>query len=111
MEATLRMPVSYNVLSCEEMTYTEGGANATLLQAVCSWVIPFYGWYKTTTAVRDYRKQHPNTWTDTGLDAVTNHMDRSVYNLAYDIGCAVDFFQVCATGFGLIPTALIIFGK
>ena len=28
MENKIMMPASYNVLSCEEMTYTEGGATA-----------------------------------------------------------------------------------
>ena len=29
MENKIMMPASYNVLSCEEMTYTEGGATFT----------------------------------------------------------------------------------
>ena len=28
MENKIMMPASYNVLSCEEMTYTEGGVGA-----------------------------------------------------------------------------------
>ena len=34
MENKIMMPASYNVLSCEEMTYTEGGA--TVGQAVAA---------------------------------------------------------------------------
>ena len=33
MEATMRMPACYNVLSSEEMTYTECCANATISKA------------------------------------------------------------------------------
>ena len=36
MENKIMMPASYNVLSCEEMTYTEGGA--TVGQAVAAWL-------------------------------------------------------------------------
>ena len=39
MEKTMMLPAMYNVLSQEEMTYTEGGA--TMVQAACAWVIPF----------------------------------------------------------------------
>ena len=52
----MMMPAYYNVLSTEEMTYTEGGA--TMVQAACAWFIPFYGWFKGITAVRDYRKKN-----------------------------------------------------
>ena len=38
MENKIMMPASYNVLSCEEMTYTEGGA--TVGQAVAAWLWP-----------------------------------------------------------------------
>ena len=46
----MMMPAYYNVLSTEEMTYTEGGA--TMVQAACAWFIPFYGWFKGITADR-----------------------------------------------------------
>ncbi len=108
MENTMKMPVCYNVLSCEEMTYTEGGAS--MVEAIFSWFVP-YGWYKGVSAVRDYRSKHPNTWTDTGLDALTNYMEKSAENAIYTIGCTASVISVCATGFGLIPTALIVFGK
>lgn len=108
METAMILPASYNVMSYEEMTYTEGGANANALEAVCAWLVPFYGWFKGSVAARNYRKANPNTWLDTGLDALSRHMEGSTMNLIYDIGCAVDFVSVCATGIGLIPTAAII---
>lgn len=64
MEKTLMMPASYNVMNEQEMTYTQGGASA--FEALVAWIIPPYGWYKGLTAVRDYRRQHPNNWVDTG---------------------------------------------
>ena len=34
----MMMPAYYNVLSTEEMTYTEGGANATMSEALLCWL-------------------------------------------------------------------------
>ena len=42
MENKIMMPAFYNVLSCEEMTYTEGGA--TFTEALLNWIPPI-GWY------------------------------------------------------------------
>ena len=64
----MMMPAYYNVLSTEEMTYTEGGATATMSEALLCWLIPPYGWFKGVTAVRDYRRKNPNTWMEKGLD-------------------------------------------
>ena len=101
----MMMPAYYNVLSTEEMTYTEGGATAT--QALCAWFLPFYGWFKGSTAVRDYRKKNPDNWTETGLDALSKDMEKSTTNLLYDIACTVSVLGVCSSGVGIIPTALI----
>ncbi len=102
----MMMPAYYNVLSTEEMTYTEGGANT--VETLCAWFLPFYGWFKGSVAVRDYRKKNPNTWMDTGLDALSKDMEKSTTNLLYDLGCALSVIQVCATGVGIIPTAAIV---
>lgn len=48
MENKIMMPASYNVLSCEEMTYTEGGA--TFTEALLNWIPPI-GWYMGVTAM------------------------------------------------------------
>ena len=40
METTMMYPVAYCVMTEEEMTYTEGGAN--LLQAVCAVAVRFH---------------------------------------------------------------------
>ena len=105
---TMMMPACYNVMSEEEMTYTSGGA--TTAQALCAWFLPFYGWYKGITAVRDYRKAHPDTWTQTGLDALSKDMDKSTTNMLYDIACAVSVISSCASVVGLVPNAIIVFG-
>ena len=105
----MMMPAYYNVLSTEEMTYTEGGA--TMVQAVCAWFLPFYGWFKGITAVRDYRKKNPDNWTETGLDALSKDMEKSTANLLYDIACSISVVSSCASVVWLIPNALIVFGS
>ena len=99
------MPAYYNVLSTEEMTYTEGGATAT--QALCAWFLPFYGWFKGSIAIRDYRRKNPDTWMETGMDALSKDMEKSTTNLLYDIACTISVLGVCSSGLGIIPTALI----
>ena len=105
----MMMPAYYNVLSTEEMTYTEGGATATMTEALLCWLIPPYGWFRGVTAVRDYRRKNPNTWTETGLDALTRYMDKSVANAFYGLGCTFWTVSSCFTGVGLLINALVIF--
>ena len=97
----MMMPAYYNVLSTEEMTYTEGGANATMSEALLCWLIPPYGWFKGLTAVRNYRRKNPNTWTETGLDALTADMEKSTANAIRDIACTAYMISSTATGVGL----------
>ena len=97
----MMMPAYYNVLSTEEMTYTEGGANATMTEALLCWLIPPYGWFRGVTAVRDYRRKNPNTWTEKGLDALTADMQKSSSNFIRD---GVSALTVCA----LAPLSLVL---
>ena len=55
MENKIMMPASYNVLSCEEMTYTEGGA--TVGQAVAAWLWPGYATVIGINTCREARKK------------------------------------------------------
>ena len=106
MEKTMMLPAMYNVLSQEEMTYTEGGA--TMTQALLAALIPPYGWYKASTEIRDYRKKNPNTWTQDGLDYFANDMGKSVSNFLYDLACASWVLGTSATGIGLVINAAIV---
>jgi len=107
MEYTMKMPTCYNVMSYEEMTYTEGGANATMSEAILNW-IPFIGWYEGVMAVRNYRKANPNTWLDHGLDAISADMNKSSANAIRDLGRMVWTIGSCATGVGLIINAVVV---
>lgn len=105
METTMMMPSSYNVLSYDEMTYTEGGA--TMGEALLNWIPPV-GWYMGIMAIRDYRKKNPNSWIETGLDALGRDMDTSAANMVRDIGRTVWFVASCGTGVGLLINAALI---
>lgn len=107
MEYTMKMPAGYNVLSYDEMTYTEGGSLTTMTEAVLNW-IPFVGWYQGVMAVRSYRKANPNTWLDTGLDAIIKDMNQGTANTIRDLGRMVWTVASCATGVGLIVNAALI---
>ena len=96
MENKIMMPASYNVLSCEEMTYTEGGA--TFTEALLNWIPPI-GWYMGVTAMRNYRKSHPNDWLDT---------DSSAQNMLRDLGRIVWVTATSATGVGFLVNAAIV---
>ena len=104
----MMMPAYYNVLSTEEMTYTEGGATATMSEALLCWLIPPYGWLKGVTAVRDYRRKNPNTWMEKGLDALATDMEKSTANTIRDLACAAWFVTSTASGVGLVINAAII---
>ena len=60
MEKTMMLPAMYNVLSQEEMTYTEGGA--TMTQALLAALLPPYGWYKASTEIRDWTPAWTPLW-------------------------------------------------
>lgn len=102
----IAMPSCYNTLSSDEMLYLEGGA--TQAQAFCAWFVPFYGWYKGITAVRDYRNANPEDWTVTGLTALCDDMEKSLVNSYYALGCMAHVLVSSVTGIGLIVNAAII---
>ena len=84
MENKIMMPASYNVLSCEEMTYTEGGVG--VVEAAMAW-FPLYGWYKAVSAIHDYRKANINSnWVENGMNALVLHQ-RS--------GLCIQFDRIC----------------
>ena len=59
MENKIMMPASYNVLSCEEMTYTEGGA--TFTEALLNWIPPI-GWYMLPPCATTARATPTTGW-------------------------------------------------
>ena len=106
MENMIMMPACYNVMTEEEMTYTEGGAN--IVQGLAAIFIPVYGWFAGVTEVRDYRKANPANWTSTGVDALDKYMNKSVSNALYGAGCAFWTIASCFTGAGLVINAIVI---
>lgn len=105
MEKTMMLPAYCNVLSQEEMTYISGGA--TMGEAVLNWIPPI-GWYMGIMAVRNYRKSNPNSWIETGLDALAADMNKSTENLIRDAGRAFWVVSSCATGVGFVVNAALV---
>lgn len=103
----ITMPSCYTALSPDEMLYVEG--RATQAQAFCAWFVPFYGWYKGITAVRDYRNANPEDWILPGLTALCDDMEKSLVNSYYSLGCMAHVLVSSATGIGLIVNTAIIF--
>lgn len=103
----LEMPANYSMLSVAEITYIDAGA--TKVQAFCAWFVPFYGWYKGITAVRDYRNANPEDWILPGLTALCDDMEKSLVNSYYSLGCMAHVLVSSATGIGLIVNTAIIF--
>ena len=78
MTNTITYPAAYHVLSCDEMTYTEGGIG--VVQAAMAW-FPLYGWYKAVSTIHDYRKANINSnWVENGMNALAVHAEKSSLN-------------------------------
>lgn len=102
MEQKLMMPASYNVMSEEEMTYTEGGA--TTLQAVCAWLLPGYGYFRLQSDARAECQANPNGWLERLIDKKVADSKESAVNAIYNIGCAAwtAFAMVGSLGTGIL---------
>ena len=75
MTNAITYPAAYNVLSCEEMTYTEGGVG--VVEAAMAW-FPLYGWYKAVSAIHDYRKANiDSNWVENGMNALVAHAEKA----------------------------------
>ena len=109
MTNTITYPAAYHVLSCDEMTYTEGGVG--VVQAVMAW-FPLYGWYKAVSTIHDYRKANINSNSvENGMNALVVHAEKSSLNTIHDAGCGFWFAASCVSIIGLVPNALIVFGS
>lgn len=106
MENIMMLPASYCVMNEEEMTYTSGGAN--IVQAAAAVFIPIYGWIAGVSGIRDYRKAHPDNWTETGLDALSKDMEKSTANMLYDLGCSLSVVGSCLSIVWLPINALVV---
>ena len=106
MENIMMLPASYCVMNEEEMTYTTGGASA--IQAIAAWVFPPYAWLAGVTAIRDYRKKNPDTWTQDGLDYFANDMGRVYLISSMTLRVPSWVLGTSATGIGLVINAAII---
>lgn len=109
MEKKLMMPANYNVMTEEEMTYTEGGGlgdTAIRLAEAGFGIWGLYNYYKGMVATRAYVKAHKKQdaaqLIEGGLNTYVNYMQKDLLSA---------FKGVCAglAATGLFPiTALCI---
>ena len=97
MENKIMMPASYNVLSCEEMTYTEGGA--TVGQAVAAWLWPGYATVIGINTCREARKKDHDNWVSNVWSDIKADCKGNVTNTFYHAGmifleCCIDHQQL-----------------
>ena len=99
MENKIMMPASYNVLSCEEMTYTEGGA--TVGQAVAAWLWPGYATVIGINTCREARKKDHDNWVSNVWSDIKADCKGNVTNTFYHAGMI--FWNAASTisSFGL----------
>ena len=109
MENKIMMPACYNVMTEEEMTYTQGGA--TTLEAVCAWIVPGYGYFRMISDARAECKANENGWLDRLLEKKVADSQGSIINAAYNIGCAVWTVvpMVASMGVGALLAAVDIY--
>ena len=88
MENKIMMPASYNVLSCEEMTYTEGGA--TVGQAVAAWLWPGYATVIGINTCREARKKDHDNWLSNAWNNMLAECKGNVTNGFYYAGIIVN---------------------
>ncbi len=100
MTNAITYPAAYNVLSCEEITYTEGGVG--VVQAVMAWFPP-YGWYKAVSTIHDYRKANINSnWVENGMNALVVHAKKAPRTPSMT-GCSFWFVGSCVASSVLCP--------
>ena len=109
MENKIMMPANYAVMSEEEMTYTEGGAN--VLQAVCAWLLPGYGTFRLTADARAECQANQDGWMERLIDKKVADSQESFVNAAYNVGCAAwtIFSIVGSAGVGALFMAADIY--
>lgn len=84
MENKIMMPASYNVLSCEEMTYTEGGA--TIGQALAAWLWPGYASVIGIGVCREARKKNGENWVSNVWSNIKAECKGNATNTIYHAG-------------------------
>ena len=106
MEKKLMMPANYNVMTEEEMTYTEGGGigGTVLYLAEAGFGIwGIYNYYKGMVATRAYVKAHKKQdaaqLIEGGLNTYVNYMQKDLLSAFKGIcagGAAVSLFPITA---------------
>ena len=105
MENKMMMPASYNVLSNEEMTYTEGGA--TVGQAVAAWLWPGYATVIGINTCREARKKDHDNWVSNVWSDIKADCKGNVTNGFYYAGIIVNNAVFTIGSLGLYAVAAL----
>lgn len=103
MEKKMMMPANYNVMTEEEMTYTQGGAGfdvvvgaASLVSSVAGIAVGcmyLYNYYKGMVAAREYVAAHKGEDTskliDGGLTTYVNYMQTDVMSAIKGVAAGI----------------------
>lgn len=103
MEKKMMMPANYNVMTEEEMTYTEGGSGfelvtgaAGLISSVAGIAVGcmyLYNYYKGMVAARNYVAAHKGEDTskliDGGLNTYVNYMQTDVVSAIKGVAAGI----------------------
>lgn len=104
MENKIMMPASYNVLSCEEMTYTEGGA--TVGQAVAAWLWPGYATVIGINTCREARKKDHDNWVSNVWSDIKADCKGNVTNTFYHAGMISGMLHRPSAALAFLPLCL-----
>lgn len=105
MENKIMMPASYNVLSCEEMTYTEGGA--TVGQAVAAWLWPGYATQIGIGKCREEVAKDRDNWLSNAWNNMLAECKGNVTNGFYYAGIIVNNAVFTIGSLGLYAVAAL----
>ena len=103
----MMMPATYNVLSTEEMTYTEGGA--TTIQALCAVFLPGYVTFDVVSDARAKRRANGDGWLSALIDERAADAKKSTTNLIYQVAAAVYTGLSCLSVVGAAGMLAVIY--
>ena len=99
MENKMMMPASYNVLSNEEMTYTEGGSQ--LGESLAAWFYPGYAFYVGVAMCREEYQSGNKNWLSGAWDKMT---EKGGW---YAAGMAINNGLLAVSTLGVLPLLAI----
>ena len=95
----MTMPMNYNVLTEEEMTYVDGGS--TWVDVAIDWLVPFAAAIRGVVCARNWYKSTPNPTFEGGVNTLSRYMEASLPNALCGIARTIEY---CC----LVPWSLLL---